>query len=346
MDYFKRVAALTPTRLWVNNVTLKQAQLGVEAGAVGCTQNPAFISKVIKTPDDGPYVKELMDKYLRQEPDNDAAITALQVELVKNISRYFLPVYQKSHGKDGWVSIQANPFRENLDTVISSAHMARAAAENIIIKIPATKDCLAAIETLVCERVPVLATEVMSIDQVIRLHETVDRALAKTPNPAVIRLAHINGIFDEHLNAAVQKENIDINPDVLWHASFALGKKIRKYMDDHNSPIGYLAGGARGLHHFTQWVGVRGDVTINWAGTADKLIEQDLPAVDHFNADISYEIIDELIEKLPDFRKAYIPGSLKDEDFEDFGPVVRFRNSFIAGWQAARDYAVERRKSL
>jgi transaldolase len=346
MDYFKRVGALTPTRFWVNNVTLAQAQLGVEAGAVGCTQNPAYISKVINKQDDGPYVKELMDKYLRQESDDDAAIAALQVELVKNISQYFLPMFQKSHGEIGWVSIQANPFREDLDTVLSNAYSARAAAENIIIKIPATKDCFPAIEALIRERIPVLATEVMSMDQVIRLHETVDRALVKTSNPAAIYLAHINGIFDEQLSSTVKSEAIDINPDILWHGSFALAQKIRKYMVVHQSPIGYLAGGARGLHHFTQWVGVQGAVTINWLGTADKLIEQDLPVVDHFSAGISYEIIDELIEKLPDFRKAYIPGSLTDADFEEFGPVVRFRNSFQKGWQAVRDYAAERRKSL
>ena len=40
MDYFKRVAAQTPTKFWINNATRTQAQMAIDAGAVGSTQNP------------------------------------------------------------------------------------------------------------------------------------------------------------------------------------------------------------------------------------------------------------------------------------------------------------------
>lgn len=39
MDYFKRVAALTPTKFWVNNMSREEAHLGISVEASGCTQN-------------------------------------------------------------------------------------------------------------------------------------------------------------------------------------------------------------------------------------------------------------------------------------------------------------------
>lgn len=346
MDYFKRVACYSPTRFWVNNVTRAEAALGVAAGATGSTQNPAFISKIIKSESDGEYVKALFDKYLTQESDDDTAITHLQVELVKNICEIFMPVYKDSSGEFGYVSIQANPFKEDHETIMESARLARAAAPNVIIKVPVTKDGLLAIRDLIKQRIPVLATEVMCMDQMIEVCEVHREATAGLANPAPFHVAHITGIFDEHLIETARKENIDIAYDVLYHGSFALARRMTQYIRDNRHKVHYMAGGARGLHHFTDMVGVDGNITINWAGTADELVKADLPFVDRFSADIPYAITDELFEKMPDFRNAITPGSITSDEYENFGPVVRFRNSFERGWQAVRDYASSRRKEL
>lgn len=45
-DYFHRVAALTPTKMWINNVTPQEAEWAIAAGAMGCTQNPAYTPKM------------------------------------------------------------------------------------------------------------------------------------------------------------------------------------------------------------------------------------------------------------------------------------------------------------
>lgn len=35
--YFHRVSRQTPTGMWINNVTVEEARLAIESGAVGCT---------------------------------------------------------------------------------------------------------------------------------------------------------------------------------------------------------------------------------------------------------------------------------------------------------------------
>ena len=53
--------------------------------------------------------------------------------------------------------------------------------------------------------------------------------------------------------------------------------------------------------------------------------------------------VDTLCEKLPDFRKAYEVNAIKPEEYEEYGPVVRFRVSFEEAWQSALDLIKEKR---
>ena len=72
MGYFRRVSELTPTRLWVNNVTREQARKGIEAGAVGCTQNPSYVSKMLQFDPD--LCRSLFDKWIETEDDDNEVL--------------------------------------------------------------------------------------------------------------------------------------------------------------------------------------------------------------------------------------------------------------------------------
>lgn len=337
MNYFKRVTRYTPTLFWINNVTRRQAELAIAEGAVGSTQNPAYLSKVLGSPDDGNYLKEMALPLIEKYAENDDVVTELQRQAIAGICKKFEGLYDQSGGSLGLVSIQANPFAENTPTILDNAEKAMSLARNFIIKIPATRDGLAAIGQLIANRVPVLATEIMSVDQVLDVLKAYEENTRGLKNPAPMWMAHINGIFDEQMAEDVKTLGVEIEGDVLRQASLLLARKIRAIIRERGSAVHYMAGGARTLEHFTDWVGVDGAVTINWKGTADKLIERNGPVTDVFNAPISYQAIDELIAKLPGFAKAWTPGSLKMEDYEYFSPVVRFRNSFEQGWISARN---------
>ena len=57
-------------------------------------------------------------------------------------------------------------------------------------------------------------------------------------------------------------------------------------------------------------------------------------------------MIDELLEKVPDFKRAYDRAGLRPEEYEDFAPVVRFRNSFETAWRKALAYIRDRRGEI
>lgn len=341
--YFKRVQKKTPTKFWINNVTREEAILSIDAGAVGCTQNPSYTWKMLQK-ENPMYVDGLLKPILKQTDDDSEALTLLQRALVKEIAECFMPLYTASHGKEGYVSIQGDPFRESTETIIRTARLNREASPNIMVKIPAVPEGIEAIRILASEGVPINATECMAARQVVDVCEAYVDATCDMERPAPLYFSLITGIYDEYLHKQVQNEKIDIDQDALWQAGITVAKKVYELVRQRSYPCGFISGGARGMHHFTEMVGAEACVTINWKGMADELLARDLPVVQRFHAATPHSVIDELSEKLVDFRRAYYINSISPEEYDDFGPVKLFRSSFEDAWTNALEYIANARR--
>lgn len=342
-SYFKRVQAQTPTKFWINNVTREEAAWALEAGAVGCTQNPSYTWKMLSHATEGDHAREVLAKIVHDESDDTMAVVKLQRELVAEIAKAFMPLYLETKGRFGYVSIQGDPFHEDTETIVNCARFNREAGPNIMAKIPATPEGLKAIAILAAEGVPINATECMTVRQVIDACEVYIQATKDMEKPAPMYFSLITGIYDQYLQGQVKASGIDVSPDALWQAGISIAKKVHAIVNDRAYPCGFIGGGARGLHHFTEMVGADASITINWGGTADALLEQDAPVVSRFLQPTPYEVEDELIEKLEDYRKAYFIHGIDPSEYEQFGPVVLFRSSFEKAWQSTLDTVAKMR---
>ncbi len=114
-----------------------------------------------------------------------------------------------------------------------------------------------------------------------------------------------------------------------------MAKKVYEILAERRYPVKFLGGGARGLHHFTEMVGVNGTVTINWKGTSEDLLRENPVVVQRFHMPTPASVIDELTEKLPDFRRGYFVDAIRPEEYESFAPVALFRNTFEKSWKIA-----------
>lgn len=327
-SYFHRVHKQTPTGFWINNVTREQAKLAIEAGAVGCTQNPSYVWKMMQDPQERPYVMEKLDALLKDEPDDNEALIKLQRELVYAVAEIFMPIYEATKGRDGYVSIQGDPFNESTENIIRCARFNTSGLPNLTAKIPAVEDGLKAIKTLAMERIPVNATEIMAVRQAMDVADIYDEICSLIGSPAPVFYSVITGIFDQYIKQYVQEQHIDISSDVLWQAGLSVAKKAYEMMKERQSNCRFIGGGARGLHHFTEMVGADCIVTINWNGTADELIRQDPPVVERFFAPTPHRVVDELLEKVDEYKRAYMLHGIEPCEYEDYGPVVLFRSSF------------------
>ncbi len=64
--YFHRVTNQSPTMFWINNPTRKQADLALEHGALGCTNNPSYTQKMLVHPEEGDYTKKILAEVLKE----------------------------------------------------------------------------------------------------------------------------------------------------------------------------------------------------------------------------------------------------------------------------------------
>lgn len=348
--YFHRVHRLSPTRFWINNPTRGEAKRAIEAGALGCTNNPSYSHKMLEHPQEGAYARALLEEAVKESGSDDEAAAIVQRKLVGPIAEIFRPVWERSRGEDGWVSIQGDPIHEHDPAVIiREARENGKVGPNIAIKIPCTQAGLEAMESLLPEGYAINGTEIMSVSQGISLcemYETVSAACGKRPP---LWLSFIAGIYDEYLENQVREKKIPIEADLVHQAGLAATRKMYQILHDRRYPAVIIGGGARHLRHFTEMVGGDQVVTINWKGTADILLEQNPDVVQRFLCPVPPLVIDELLEKLPDFRRGWVPGALSVEEYEEFGPVVLFRSMFLKSWHgtlaAIRELRERRRAS-
>jgi len=334
--YFHRVHRMSPTKFWINNPTSEEVQLALEAGALGCTNNPSYSFKMLEHPKENARALKLLKEAVQETTSDDEAAAAFQRKLVAPVAAAFRPLWERSGGEDGWVSIQGDPVHEHDPRVIiREAHENRKLGPNINIKIPTTSAGLEAMKTLVPEGCAINATEIMSVSQGVSLCEMYERVSAECGRRPPLWLSFIAGIYDEYLETQVREQQIPIEADIVRQAGLAATRKMYRLLHDRRWPAVIIGGGARHLRHFTEMVGGDQVVTINWKGTADLLLEQNPDVVHRFLCPVPPGVIDELLAKLPDFRRGWEPGGLSVEEYEDFGPVVLFRSMFLKSWNGA-----------
>ncbi len=336
--YFHRVSALTPTKMWINNVTKEEADLAMDAGALGCTQNPSYTWKMLNHPDYKEFSMKLLRETLNETDDDNEVECILQRKLVKEIGEKFMKVYNATDGKHGYVSIQGDPIHEDdPQVIIDEARKNREMGPNIMIKIPATAAGIKAMDTLIKENTPINATEVMGVSQMVDVCGMANKIRIQYKVNPPIYFSLITGIYDEWLHKEVERLGIEINPDILYQAGMVIAKKVYRIVHDRQDNVGFIGGGVRGFQHFTEMVGGDVCITMNWGGSVDKLIEMDLPVVSRLFNPVQDEVLDTLLEKVPGFRQAYLENGLTKSEYEEFGPVDYFRSMFIDAWEKTID---------
>jgi transaldolase len=325
IGYFHACLARCGTGLWVNNPTPAEAAWAVARGALGCTTNPTFAARMLEQ---RPEVQATARRARDEHGDGAAAV--VQRACLAPICPIFAPQWTGVGGLRGWVSIQGDPFREDdAQAILDEARAVDAIAPNAIAKIPVTAAGLAAIDILVRENRPVLATEIFALAQARAVCETWQRASRASGHAPALFVTHITGIYDEHLRRSPAASNLD--PWLLGQAGILLARRQRRMLRQHGWPGQQMGGGVRGRQHWTAMVGGDLVVTLN-PSTIDELEREPAPVAAIFEQDEDPGAMRALRAALPDFDVAWELDGLAVADFADYGPVRLFRSMFEAGW--------------
>src|SRR5688572_12855557 len=136
--YFHRVAQETATRFWINNPSGAEMEAALSAGAISCTTNPTYASKLIKSEPD--YIHPMIERVIAGTEDVDAAADRVCQEATARIIARLLPLYEQSGGTQGFVTVQSDPRKDEGANEILEANLRyRALGPNFMAKVPVTQ---------------------------------------------------------------------------------------------------------------------------------------------------------------------------------------------------------------
>ena len=154
--------------LWLDNITRDLLTSGTlqhyidDLSVTGLTSNPTIFEQAIKN--SAAYDTAIAAK-LGQGKSGEALFFELALEDLTRAADLFHPIYERTNGMDGWVSLEVSPLLAN-DTAgtIAAARdlFSRADRPNLMIKIPGTAEGLPAIEEAISAGIPINVTLLFS----------------------------------------------------------------------------------------------------------------------------------------------------------------------------------------
>jgi transaldolase len=187
--------------LWLDNITRDLLNSGTlrryidEFSVTGLTSNPTIFDHAIAN-------SSAYDDAIRQKSPKAGSVEDLFFDLaledLTKAADLFQPVFARTDGVDGWVSLEVSPlFAHDTAKTLAAARglHERGGKANLFIKIPGTKEGLPAIEEAIFAGVPVNVTLLFSSEQYLAAAEAylrgVERRIAAGLNPAVGSVASL-----------------------------------------------------------------------------------------------------------------------------------------------------------
>jgi transaldolase len=195
--------------IWLDDLSRERlrtgnlAELIADKGVVGVTTNPSIFASALSKGD-------AYDAQLRElvGADVDDAVFRITTDDVRQAADVLRPVYDRTDGVDGRVSIEVDPrLTKDAEATIASAKSLWATVDrpNVFIKIPATLEGLPAITAVLAEGISVNVTLIFSIERygaVLDAFETgLEQAAANGHDLAPI--ASVASFFVSRVDAAI-----------------------------------------------------------------------------------------------------------------------------------------------
>src|SRR5438034_5385463 len=197
--------------LWLDNITrdlLTSTTLKRyidELSVTGLTSNPTIFDHAIKN-------SSAYDLAIRaglaKGKSGEALFFDLALEDLTQAADLFRPIYDRTDGVDGWVSLEVSPLlAHDTDSTLAAAKSlhARAGRPNLLIKIPGTKEGLPAIEEAIFAGIPVNVTLLFSREHYVAAAEAFLRGIERRIDAGLKpEVGSVASVFISRWDAAVK----------------------------------------------------------------------------------------------------------------------------------------------
>jgi transaldolase len=196
--------------LWLDNITRDLINSGTlkryidELSVTGLTSNPTIFDHAIRNSSS---YDAAIRKKLDQGKSGESLFFELALEDLKRAADLFRPVFDRTNGVDGWVSLEVSPLlaHDAASTLAAAKNLhARAGRPNLLIKIPGTKEGLPAIEESIFAGVPINVTLLFSREHYIAAAEAFLRGIERRIEAGLQPdIASVASVFVSRWDAAI-----------------------------------------------------------------------------------------------------------------------------------------------
>jgi transaldolase len=315
----------------------------------GVTTNPPLSLQAIQ--DDPPYWEKVARDILTDNSDLDkeGLFWELYKRVVKRGSDMYLPLFEASGYKEGYLSGQVDPR-----SVFDAEAMTRQAEElatinpNVMIKVPGSKEGYGVIEHLTAKGISTNNTLTFILPQLVDCAQSVKRGLEKAKENGVDLskwrsvITHMESRYGDlgGLRDFAKEKGIELSDGEVRLAELAIFKKAYKYLIDNHLPskmlscslrIGPTVDGQDRIWHLEEKTGASIVVTCP-PGYIDQVlflegVDQIQFEKDRILEDIPKAVMDKLMQ-VPYFERAYSEDGYSRDEYNTHPALQRTADQF------------------
>jgi transaldolase len=202
--------------LWLDNITRDLLDRGTleryiaEFSITGLTSNPTIFDHAIAK--SSAYDAAIRSKH-EGGKSGEQLFFELALEDLRRAADLFRPIFDRTDGVDGWVSLEVSPLLayDTASTIAEAKRLfARAARPNLFIKIPGTSQGIPAIEEAIFAGVPVNVTLLFSCAHYLAVAEAFIRGIERRIDAGLRpEVASVASLFVSRWDAAALRDAPD-----------------------------------------------------------------------------------------------------------------------------------------
>lgn len=334
--YLKWLSSQTASTYWHDSAIVSELDAAMENGAVGMTTNPFLIASTLKAQPD--FWRGVLPG-VPEDVQGDARAEEWIAQVTGWLAKNKLAPLRGTGKYAGYVCAQTNPCKPG-DTagMIATAKHYASMAENIVIKFPATRGGLEAIEECAAEGLNVAATVSFTVPQVLAMGEAYqrghDRAVKNGIKPGIGIAVLMVGRLDDYLRDVMNDTRAKASEaDIIWSGTAAIKRAYGIFREKGYDCV-LMPAGCRGGYHISELAGAEMVMSIA-PGIAKALLNET-----DFTEKIDNPVDPAILERLSDmaeFRKAYAPDGMNVNEFITFGSCNRTLDQFVQmGWNVLK----------
>jgi len=338
--YLNWVIRNTSTKWWHDSAEAAELDLGLERGAVGVTTNP-FLANLALAKDREMWAAAI-DGVLARNLPAEAKAEALMQIAVTQAAQKFLPQFESSRGRSGFVCAQVNPARAgDRDCMAPMARRFNKWAPNIAVKLPATAAGLDVLEDAVADGITITCTVSFTVPQVVAIAERhragVRRAREKGIEPGKCFAVIMIGRLDDFLREVAHDSQAAVSESDIRQAGLAATKRAYAIYKERGYEAVLLVAALRGDYHLTELAGA--DLIMSIAPQYQKaFVTQDFPREARIANPVPGDVVERLC-RMPEFVRAYEPDGMDPGEFVSFGATQRTLCQFVeVGWRLIENF--------